>query len=194
MMCTLCDGNPYNAIKFDCGGCDQFDFCEECGERVSKCECVEDEMNIVEGDLIEMAKDGEFDVIVHGCNCFCTFGAGIAKKIAKEYPETFIMDRCTKYGDKNKLGTCSYAILDTVTVVNAYTQYDYTRNKMNVDYDALRECFAYIKDEFSGSRIGYPLIGAGLAGGDWEIIEKIINEELEGEDHTLVKYIDRMDA
>jgi len=29
-------------------------------------------------------------------------------------------------------------------------------------------------------------IGAGLAGGDWEIISSIINEELEGEDHTCV--------
>jgi hypothetical protein len=32
------------------------------------------------------------------------------------------------------------------------------------------------------------MIGAGLAGGDWEIISAIINEELYGEDHTLVIY------
>ena len=43
-----------------------------------------------------------------------------------------------------------------------------------------------MKAEFSGLRIGYPLIGAGLAGGDWGIIEKTISEELEGEDHSLV--------
>ena len=35
---------------------------------------------------------------------------------------------------------------------------------------------------------GYPLIGAGLAGGDWAIISKIIDEELKDENHTLVKY------
>jgi len=44
-----------------------------------------------------------------------------------------------------------------------------------------------IKNDFSGKRIGYPLIGAGLAGGNWRIISKIIDEELNGEDHTLVK-------
>jgi len=38
-------------------------------------------MKIVNGDLIKMALAGEFDVIVHGSNCFCNFGAGIAKQI-----------------------------------------------------------------------------------------------------------------
>ena len=41
---------------------------------------------------------------------------------------------------------------------------------------------------FSGRRIGYPKIGAGLAGGDWTLIASIIEEELAGEDHTLVEF------
>jgi predicted phosphatase len=28
-----------------------------------------------------------------------------------------------------------------------------------------------------------------LAGGDWDIIADIINQELDGEDHTLVEYV-----
>lgn len=31
-------------------------------------------MKEVTGDLIKLAQDGQFDVIVHGCNCFCTNG------------------------------------------------------------------------------------------------------------------------
>ena len=31
---------------------------------------------------------------------------------------------------------------------------------------------------FSGKHIGLPKIGAGLAGGDWNIIKKIIQTEL----------------
>ena len=31
-------------------------------------------------------------------------------------------------------------------------------------------------------------IGAGLAGGDWQKISKIIEEELKGEDHTFVEF------
>ena len=32
----------------------------------------------VKGDLIKLTLEGEFDVIAHGCNCFCTMGSGIA--------------------------------------------------------------------------------------------------------------------
>jgi O-acetyl-ADP-ribose deacetylase (regulator of RNase III) len=35
----------------------------------------------VDGDLIKLALKGEFDVIVHGCNCFCQMGAGIAPQM-----------------------------------------------------------------------------------------------------------------
>ena len=49
--------------------------------------------------------------------------------------------------------------------------------------------FAYSSARrFDGQRIGYPRIGAGLAGGDWSEIAGIIGEELEGQDHTLVEF------
>lgn len=145
-------------------------------------------MKTVKGDLIKMALNGEFDVIAHGCNCHCCMGAGIADTIANEFPKALIADCKTTVGDDSKLGTYSVAQERGVTVVNAYTQYNYTYNKIDVDYDALRSCFKKIKKDFSGQRIGYPLIGAGLAGGDWNIISNIIDEELEGEDHTLVLF------
>lgn len=34
-----------------------------------------------DGDLIQLALAKEFDLIVHGCNCYCTMDAGIAKTI-----------------------------------------------------------------------------------------------------------------
>jgi O-acetyl-ADP-ribose deacetylase (regulator of RNase III) len=38
-------------------------------------------MKEIEGDLIDLAKRGHFDVVTHGCNCFCTMGAGIAPQM-----------------------------------------------------------------------------------------------------------------
>src|SRR5574344_1634321 len=143
-------------------------------------------MKKVYGDLIEMAEHGDFDVIVHGCNCFCTMGAGIALQIKHHFPEAYYAD-CdySKKGDKKKLGnySCAYCCKD-ITVVNAYTQYDF-RGRNNADYKAIRSVFSKIKHDFHGKRIGYPLIGAGLAGGDWDKISKIIDKELEDEEHTL---------
>jgi O-acetyl-ADP-ribose deacetylase (regulator of RNase III) len=144
-------------------------------------------MKIVTGNLIQMAKDSKFDVIVHGCNCFNTMGGGIARVIRETWPIVYEADCKTIRGDKKKLGTIDPVLLNNnVYVVNAYTQYYYGRG-LQVSYDAIRSCFSEIKNAFNDLKIGYPLIGAGLAGGDWNIISKIINEELEGCDHTLVK-------
>ena len=42
-------------------------------------------INYVDGDLIKLAKVGKFDVIVHGCNCLSTMGAGIAPQMAAAF-------------------------------------------------------------------------------------------------------------
>ena len=48
--------------------------------------------------------------------------------------------------------------------------------------------FCVLLGLFADKVIGYPLIGAGLAKGDWQVISKIIDTELAGTDHTLVKF------
>ena len=149
-------------------------------------------MNVLHGDLLQLALDGRFDAIVHGCNCQCAMGKGIALSIKNQFPEAYEADLRTPKGDRGKLGTISTA--DVVrgaarfTVVNAYTQFHYRGDRVLADYDAIRSAFAEIKRRFAGRRTGYPRIGAGLAGGDWAVISKIIDEELAGEDHTLVEY------
>lgn len=152
----------------------------------------ESKMKVVRGDLLKLALTGEFDVIVHGCNCQCDMGAGIAKAIRAEFPEAYAADRATKRGDREKLGSFSSATAKRndheITVVNAYTQFHYRGRGVKVDYAAIRRAFRAIARKFSGRRIAYPKIGAGLGGGDWTVISAIIDQELAGEDHTLVEY------
>lgn len=150
-------------------------------------------MNVIKGDLIELLLNGEFNVIVHGCNCFCTMGAGIAKQIKKRFPRVYESDLQTIRGDKNKLGNIRIIKYKNFDIINAYTQYNYINitNRINVDYDAIRSCFKQIKkfySKYNNIKIGYPLIGCGLAGGNWNIVRKIINEELKGMNHSLVEY------
>jgi O-acetyl-ADP-ribose deacetylase (regulator of RNase III) len=151
-------------------------------------------MKTIKGDLIKLAKAGKFDVIVHGANCFCKMGAGVALQIRKEFPDAFEIDQVTKIGYRGKLGkyTSTYFEVDNgviLRVINAYTQYDYRGPGRKADYKAIRSVFREIKKDFSGHKIGFPYIGAGLAGGNWNIISKIIKEELAGEDFTLVEYV-----
>ncbi len=147
-------------------------------------------MITIEGDLILMALDGQFDVIIHGCNCFCTMGAGVARLIQKEFPEAYAADLVTIKGDRNKLGDFSHATVKRddhqITVINGYTQFHYHGDGVLVDYEAIRKLFSAVREKFPDKRVGYPKIGAGLAGGDWSRIVAIIDEELQGKDHTLV--------
>jgi O-acetyl-ADP-ribose deacetylase (regulator of RNase III) len=174
-------------------------------------------MKVVEGDLIELAKQGQFDVITHGCNCFCTMGAGIAPQMAKAFGcDKFPMEDPQYKGDINKLGTIDYKrqivipvmqkiLINGVgveapnygghplVVVNSYTQYRYGKNhedgdKSPVDYDAITMCMRKINHMFKEKRIGLPKIGAGLAGGNWNIIKNIIENELKDMDVTIVHY------
>ena len=144
----------------------------------------------IKGDLLRLACDGHFDVIVHGCNCFHTMGAGIAKQIAALCPKAYEADLRTPYGDWTKLGTYSMAkiyggsgsarVAGVLYVVNAYTQFNYSGGGRNTDYQAVREVFRKIARDFSGMRVGIPKIGAGLGGGDWRAIEKVIAGETLG--------------
>lgn len=163
-------------------------------------------MKTVKGDIVALAKAGEFDVVVHGCNCFHTMGAGVALQLAQEFagingPSETDREQ-SDYGSLLKLGTFTVATAHAddgtpFNVVNAYTQYDTASrdNKSPVDYDAVRTAFKSLAEVVRVQRrgeklrIGYPAIGAGLAGGDWNIISAIIDEELEGLDHTYVEYV-----
>ena len=142
------------------------------------------EIKYIKGDLIRDRE--QYEVIAHQCNCFLSFGAGIAAQIKIHIPEAYQADLSTKYGDRAKLGTITYTANSNPIVVNMYGQYKYTRHEVDTNYDALRSCFKLVKQKFSGKKIGLPLIGAGLASGNWETIEEIIKEELSDEDVTVV--------
>ena len=149
-------------------------------------------MITVKGDLVTLALDGQFNVIVHGCNCFCAMGAGIARQIRETFPQAYAADLKTVSGDKNKLGNFSSALVQSngqqLTVINGYTQYQYAGTGILADYGAIETLFNRIKKDFPKKRIGYPKIGAGLARGDWKKISQIIDRALTGETHTLVEY------
>lgn len=149
----------------------------------------------IEGDLLELAEQGQFDAIVHGCNCFNTMNSGIARQIREKYPIAFFYDCKTEKGDMLKLGSYTHCIpyefeynKSFFTIINAYTQYNYGTDSKKVDYDALTLVMRKINFYFKGKRIGLPKIGAGLAGGNWNIINKIIEKELIDCDVTVVEY------
>lgn len=145
-------------------------------------------VNIIKGNLIDLALQGEFDVIAHGCNCFCKQESGIAKLMNHTFgtgDEEFGNDNLESSefeGDKNKLGQIDSEsrdfyynkdgdVLDLdkeVIVVNMYTQYMYGVNHVDgaidpYDENAIIMCLKKLNRIFKGLHIGLPYIGCGLA-------------------------------
>lgn len=147
-------------------------------------------MDSIKGNLINFAEEGLFDVIIHGCNCFCTMGAGIADEIRSRHPSAYTADCKTVKGDKSKLGTHSSTVVTLnnheFTIINAYTQFGYGHDKRYADYCAIKDVMTKISKDFDGRKIGYPMIGAGKAGGDWGIISKLIDDAFSQKNHKLV--------
>ena len=143
----------------------------------------------VVGDLVRDAE--QYEVIMHGCNCFCVMGAGIAPQIKAKFPEAYAADCATTAGDVNKMGTITHTVNSKPIVVNMYTQYDTKGRRsgqMDFDYDAFRKALKEVRAKFSGKMMAMPKIGAGLAGGNWEIIERILEDEMRGEYVTVVTW------
>jgi len=117
--------------------------------------------------------------IAHGCNAQRKMGSGIAQAIRQQYPEAY---EAYMQGDMT-LGNVIVAETDGVTIFNCITQQYYGRNKnvRYVSYEAIAECIKKIDSMFAVwnnvCEVGFPKIGAGLANGDWEVIEKIIETE-----------------
>lgn len=136
------------------------------------------------GDLLQ----AKADVIVHQVNCQGVMGAGVARQIREQFPNTFQEYRalCMQYQGRTHelLGQCQYVKEDPFVICNAFGQNFYFRNSVQTQYDKLRECFEDIATKYHGKTVALPWnIGCGLAGGDWDIVYKMIYEALaiEGE-------------
>lgn len=155
------------------------------------------------GNLIDMAEQGQFNIIVHGCNCQNTMGSGIAKELRDRYPGVYEADTLagkTWQTPVAKLGNFStYATVgkqgNLFVVVNAYTQLHYLpRGVDHFEYESfyiILKKLEYIVNE--GFNIGFPYIGMGLAGGDSKRIIDLLetfayNVTKKGGNVTLVEF------
>ena len=147
-------------------------------------------IDIIEGDIFDSCAD----VILHQVNCQGVMGSGIARQVKQRYPAVFkayksVCDEAKKTGStKQLLGTIlacektnslTQNLIDNQIIVNLFAQDRYGTDKCYTDYDALKECLKRVNSEFEGLRVGIPYhMSCGRAGGDWDIVDKIIKDTL----------------
>jgi O-acetyl-ADP-ribose deacetylase (regulator of RNase III) len=141
-------------------------------------------MKTIEKDICEGFKNKEVDVIAHCCNCFCTMGSGVAKAIRASFPVVYEADLQTRKGDREKLGTYSVAKVDDRYIVNLYAQFTYGRNTRELYYDAMISCLEKLKSfmlRHDFKSVGFPKgMGCILAGGDWRIVDAMVQSVFDG--------------
>lgn len=158
-------------------------------------------MKIIKGDLIELAKNGQFDIIIHGCNCFNTMNTGLSSQIKEHFPEAFEADCNTVIGNYNKLGYFSQSLWispevkgesapHVLTIYNAYIAYELNASdESEIDYDALMMSLRTISSHLDiKDKIGVPLLGCGSAGGRSARVIDIIENTLTDYDVTIVEF------
>lgn len=116
-------------------------------------------------------------IILHGCNCLGVMGAGIALQIKNQFPHVY--QEYKKEYDTNGLvlGSVQYVSSNDKLFINAMTQKNVGGGRQ-ISYDAIESCFHTVNKDLSNNRVAMPMIGAGLGGGNWNVIEKIIEETL----------------
>lgn len=132
------------------------------------------------GDLLQAPEP----MIVHGCNAQGVMGSGVAKLIRDRWPQAYNCYRAAYEANGLKVGTVITVDVGKKMIANAITQEFYGRDprRVYVDYQAVSDCMAHINKRApmylgEGGHVAMPLIGAGLAGGEWGRIAEIIEQE-----------------
>lgn len=127
--------------------------------------------------------DTEIRHIAHGCNSRGVMGKGVALQVKNLFPQAYEHYRSVcLWNNALVLGTVQFVDCGAKTIINAITQRDFARSLNDptryVSYDAVAECMAEINRQIPGQQLALPRIGAQLGGGNWEILERIIEIEL----------------
>lgn len=120
------------------------------------------------------------DAFGHGCNCQKRMASGVAAAVKKTYYEMVQADLDSQRTPEERLGKATVVKLSNDKYgFNIYSQFRYGSDRIQVDYAALESgtraaCNALVAIE--KKTLALPKIGCGLAGGDWNIVSKILEK------------------
>lgn len=129
---------------------------------------------------LDLNKGGNM-IIAHVCNNVGAWGAGFVLALSKRWadPEKFYR----MYGKDYALGQVQFVQVEpNITVANMIAQNNVISvtgiDNPSIDYVALKSSLqsVYEKALLMNASVHMPKIGSGLAGGDWDVIEEIINK------------------
>jgi O-acetyl-ADP-ribose deacetylase (regulator of RNase III) len=144
------------------------------------------------GNMLDEVKQG---IIVQQVNAQGVMGGGIAKSIRDKWPKNWdVYSAVVKPNQRDRglayLGMVIYCEVEpSLWIANIVGQQFYGRDPLIVytSYEALAMGFNSVANVAMNNDLDvhYPLIGCGLANGDWNTVSRIAATQLVRLDHTL---------
>lgn len=125
-------------------------------------------------------------IIAHICNDIGAWGRGFVVPLGRRFPEADAQYRAWYHRETDLpfvLGQVQFVAVRTdVWVANMIGQHGiYTQGDTPpIRYEALRECLGRIRAfaQAENASVQMPRFGCGLAGGEWDVVSQMIEDEL----------------
>lgn len=151
----------------------------------------------LEGDATRPMVDG-YKFIAHCCNDVGAWGAGFVLALSRRWhqPERSYIDWADSLkGQRMPMGEAQFVpVRGDISVVNIIGQRGcgFTDGFPPVRYDALQQGFRALAERVNrmpgGATVHMPRLGCGLAGGEWNKVEYLIDIELCQKDVSVFVY------
>lgn len=147
------------------------------------------QVHLIQGDIVSIESlqcfnPNALNSISHIVNSTGVMGRGLALSIKKKYPQVFqeYKNLCEahKAAPKKLLGTLQVIMVQqNIAVCNLFGQLNYGTEQRQLNYEALYRGLEYqvnAAKQDPNMEFYYPFnMGSGLAGGNWEIVQSMIN-------------------
>ena len=143
------------------------------------------DLRVVRGDATSPQAKGT-KIVAHVCNDLGGWGKGFVLAVSKRWPESEREYRAWhrgRAGNDFALGAVQLVRVQVdVFVANMIGQHGMRRGSGGppIRYPAIEQCLNALADHAVclGASVHMPMIGCGLAGGRWELVEPLITKSL----------------
>lgn len=144
-------------------------------------------LRYLSGDATRPAGEGD-KIIIHVCNDLGKWGKGFVLALSRRWmaPERKYREMFPREGfvsNPLRLGMVQFVEVELgMSVANMVAQHGIypLGGKPPIRYGELRYCLETVAGQAlsEGASVHCPRIGAGLAGGDWQVIERMLHDTL----------------
>jgi O-acetyl-ADP-ribose deacetylase (regulator of RNase III) len=138
-------------------------------------------LQYIEMNILDIKKG----IICHQVNCIGAMGAGLALQVATRFPECYRMYEGLCQRDHKKFDLLGHNYIFRASpglwIVNMFAQKNISRKGRATDYQAFESCLQDLWNSVARRDLKHDIyfpymIGCGLGGGDWKVIEPLIQK------------------